>query len=447
MKVDATTLRDLGIIDRQRPGTDLLSWIATVSEVGELAVLADLLGNPLGDAAAIRRRQGDLRRLARVAHELPGATLVQAIHEVQRYLASRYLELPTSYLPCAHAMLRHADQYASALTGLRSVAKLLTLADRCRNVILEAGAEAGAGGELDAIASAIDALLASPQSRRLLASATGTGMKANLRMAVLDRSLRVDARSRIETCLRALQLLDALAALAMLARQPGFCFPEIMERSARHLELEGLFHSQLDGAVPNDLQLDKHGSVLMVTGPNMAGKSTYLRAVGVSVVLAHVGAPVPAQAARISCCDRLFAVFGARDNLLRAESYFLAEVRRIGELTRALEAGELVLSLIDEAFRGTNVLDASDATTILVEALGECPTSLSVVATHLVEVVNSFAARGDMRLACFEAQHDGATWRYSFRLKPGTSTQRLGMLLLEREGVLASLEAMRRCVH
>jgi len=447
MKVDATTLRDLGIIDRQRTGTDLLSWIATVSEVGELAVLAELLGNPLDDATAIRRRQGDIRRLARVAHELPRAALVQAIHEVQRYLASRYLELPTSYVPCAHAMLRHADQYATALTGLRSVAKLLTLADQCRTLVFESGTPAGAGGELERIGGAIDALLELPQTGKLLASATGTGVWSSLRMAILDRSMRVDARPRMEACLRALQLLDALAALAMLARQPGFCFPEMMEQSARHLELEGLFHPQVDDAVPNDLQLEEHGSVLLVTGPNMAGKSTYLRAVGVSVILAHVGAPVPAKAARISCCDRLFAVFGARDNLLRAESYFLAEVRRIGELTRALEAEGLVLSLIDEAFRGTNVLDASDATTILVEALSECPSSLSVVATHLVEVVSSFAAREEMRFACFEAQHDGATWRYSFRLKPGTSTQRLGMLLLEREGVLASLEAMRRCVH
>jgi DNA mismatch repair ATPase MutS len=253
----------------------------------------------------------------------------------------------------------------------------------------------------------------------------------------------VQARPAIEAAVAAMRLLDALASLGSLVGRSGFAFPEILPPAARQLELRGLFHPQLSHVVPNDVVLDDAASVMVLTGPNMAGKSTFLRALGVAVLLAHVGAPVPAQYARISRCDRLFGVFGVSDSLLRGESYFLAEVRRIGELASALDAGDVTVSLVDEAFRGTNVSDASDATALLVESLRQCGLSFSVVATHLVEVADRHTGSDGVSCACFDAHHDGSAWRLPFRLRNGVSSQRLGMLLLEREGVAATLRRIQ----
>ena len=126
-----------------------------------------------------------------------------------------------------------------------------------------------------------------------------------------------------------------------------------------------------------------------------------------------------------------------RDALASGESLFLAEVRRVGQLATSLVQGRYTFALVDEAFRGTNVADASDATHALVDALRQCATGLVVLTTHLTEVATTVQGAPGVALACFDAQQRGTEWRFSFQLREGISKQRLGMMLLAREGVTA----------
>jgi len=183
--------------------------------------------------------------------------------------------------------------------------------------------------------------------------------------------------------------------------------------------------------------------MIFLTGPNMAGKSTLLRALGAAVVLAHAGAAVPAASAQLSVFDVIGTVMSVEDDIRRGESYFLAEVRRVRALLRAVEEGRRTLALLDEPFRGTNVLDASDATLALLDGLAHSSRCRSVLATHLVDVVGRASAGTRIKRAHFSAEV-GHSLTFDHQLRDGTSDQRLGMLLFEREGVTDLLRRVSR---
>ncbi|HYW30482.1 MAG TPA: hypothetical protein VE869_03165 [Gemmatimonas sp.] len=207
-------------------------------------------------------------------------------------------------------------------------------------------------------------------------------------------------------------------------------------------QLDGARYPLLAGGTANDLMLAPQERVLFLTGPNMAGKSTLLRTLGLIVHFAHLGLRVPASRAVLPLVDRLITLLDVTDDIVRGESLYLAEVRRVRAVAAAVARGETVVGLLDEAFRGTNIKDATEATGLLTDGLAGASRGLFVLASHLVEVI---AARtDDARIArCYmHVESDGANRAggFTFSLRRGVSDVRLGMRLLEREGVVALLQ-------
>src|SRR5262249_40931205 len=141
---------------------------------------------------------------------------------------------------------------------------------------------------------------------------------------------------------------DALAALAEVAHRGGYCRPVVDDSGVidladgRHPVVERLAAS--GSFVPNDVRLDPASEqILIVTGPNMAGKSTLIRQVALTVILAQMGSFVPARAARVGLCDRVFTRVGAGDNLARGESTFLVEMRETAHILRYATMRSLVV--------------------------------------------------------------------------------------------------------
>src|SRR5262249_43973808 len=184
--------------------------------------------------------------------------------------------------------------------------------------------------------------------------------------------------------------------------------------------------------------------VCLVTGPNMAGKSTFLKAIAVAVLLAHLGSGVPATSMEFVPVATLFSSVRIADNLNAGESFYLAEVRRIGALARALSEHGSAVAVIDEPFRGTNVHDAAEATLAVISRLSAHPSALVLVASHLGEVVPTIAGDPRIALLCFTADVSGEQPHFDYRLRDGVSAQRLGMTLLRQEGVLDQLEHSAR---
>jgi DNA mismatch repair ATPase MutS len=172
----------------------------------------------------------------------------------------------------------------------------------------------------------------------------------------------------------------------------------------------------------------------------MAGKTTYLRASGIALYLAHLGMGVPARSFRFSPCQRLFSSITVHDNVRSGVSFFRAEALRTKSIAQAVNAGYRVVALLDEPFMGTNVKDALDASRAILERFASKQGSVFLVSSHLIELGDHMVATGQVDCRHFEAlEHEGRL-RFDYLLLPGVSTQRLGMRVLREEGIFALLD-------
>jgi DNA mismatch repair ATPase MutS len=225
--------------------------------------------------------------------------------------------------------------------------------------------------------------------------------------------------------------VDALCSLAAFAaEQPRRCWPELVDDL--QLTITRGTHPLLDPgrAVPNDLTLHHDCRLWIVTGSNMAGKSTYLRMIGLNVLFAQVGTAVCAEALSL-CPLRLVSDLRARDDLGRNESYFLAEVRHLRRMVLPPPGATPILGLIDEPFRGTNSDDQTAASVAVVRHLLEQP-NLYVLATHdrhLTGLADGVRARNWH----FQENITADEMVFDYRLHAGPAQTRNALRILERE--------------
>ncbi len=241
----------------------------------------------------------------------------------------------------------------------------------------------------------------------------------------------------------ALGEFDALAAMAALRHDnPGWAFPEIDEASPV-LEARELGHPLIAGdrRVANDVTVGPPGTFLMVTGSNMSGKSTLLRAVGVNVVLAQAGAPVCAERMRMPPL-RVCTSIRVQDSLEAGVSYFMAALQRLKLVVTtagsARDGGPRVLYLLDEVLQGTNTAERQVAVRRVLRHLLDMPT-LGVVTTHDLELAECDELGAASRAVHFSegVEPDGEQVRlvFDYRLRPGIATSRNALKLLRSVGL------------
>lgn len=186
----------------------------------------------------------------------------------------------------------------------------------------------------------------------------------------------------------AVALLDCFVSFAVVAKEAKYCRPEIAEDGA--LELEEGRHPVVEAIsrerfVPNDCLLDNdENRSMIITGPNMAGKSTYLRQIALIVLMAHIGCFVPAKRARVPLCDRIFTRIGASDNLILDRSTFMVEMTEVANILR--NATKRSLLILDEVGRGTSTYDGLSIAWAVVEYLNENIRAKTLFATHYHEL-------------------------------------------------------------
>ena len=259
-----------------------------------------------------------------------------------------------------------------------------------------------------------------------------------------DRQLRGDLREHLRRILDSAYELDALMAIARANREYQLVIPEIVDDEESTIVISGLRHLFVSNPRLNDCELGRSSRVLLLTGPNMAGKSTYIKACAVAVLLAHVGFGVPAESMRVSFFDRIAASIATTDNVRQGYSYFSSEVKRVSDITGWLVRGERTLVILDEPFKGTNVKDASDATRLALESFAECRTSLFLIASHLAEVARELEHVSGFRCSYFGAELQDGEPVYDYALRTGVSSQRLGLWVIEQMGLLSQLQELRK---
>ena len=252
--------------------------------------------------------------------------------------------------------------------------------------------------------------------------------------------LRHGDRARI--WLRALGEIEALAAFATLAYDnPEWCFPTLEARAEGTLDATNLGHPLLSPTerVGNDVSLGGPGDVLFITGSNMSGKSTLLRAIGLNVVLAQAGGPVCASAMQLARV-RLRTSVDATDALERGLSLFMAELLRIKAIVDAARdtADCPLLYIADETLRGTNARDRHAAVISILRQLVRAG-AIGVVATHDPDLAADERLRPHIRpyhlLEQFRVEGRATSMWFDYRLRPGLATTRNAIQLLEMVGL------------
>jgi hypothetical protein len=254
-----------------------------------------------------------------------------------------------------------------------------------------------------------------------------------------------DAGRHVRDWLAALGEAEALMALATLAHdEPDWCFPELMPHGHPQLEAAALGHPLIreQDRVTNDVHVGPPGTFLLVTGSNMSGKSTLLRALGVNVVLAQAGAPCCARTLRMPPLD-VHTSIRVQDSLARGVSYFMAELERLKQVVDAAHRiraadGSRLLFLLDEILHGTNTAERRIAARRVIRHLVDAG-AIGAATTHDLELAAEPLLADAAELVHFrehfEDDNGRSTLRFDYRLREGLATSTNALELMKLVGL------------
>jgi DNA mismatch repair protein MutS len=242
---------------------------------------------------------------------------------------------------------------------------------------------------------------------------------------------------------------DTLAALAEVAHRNGYCRPEVDEGGvidlgdARHPVVERL--AAAGSFVPNDVRLDPAAEqILIVSGPNMAGKSTLMRQVALAVIQAQMGGFVAARSARLGICDRVFTRVGAGDNLARGESTFMVEMRETAQILRHATARSLIV--LDEIGRGTSTYDGVSIAWAVAEHIHDRIGAKTLFATHYHELAALAAQHARVRNVSVAAREWKGEVVFLRKLTAGGTSRSFGIEVARLAGLPAPVIGRARAI-
>lgn len=442
MIVDTRTLADLGVLPVSETDWALRGLLDNTHSRAGLNALTGLLKSPISDGAEISRRQIALRAMFEFGRHCDWRELDSLSMNILGYLDSNFVHCPRTALSGFFFVMRHRDIANFIEARVRLVR---TFVVRCWQI---ANALEHVDGDRSFVEmrTVLRHVADQPAMRRICELPINSPLD-RLRLCAMDQAIRVDHKDDLRAAVNALATLDALASLAHAANTLGWNFARVEDAAGAEFAIKDLRHPLLLKGVSNDVTLSQDEHVMFITGPNMAGKSTTMRALGLAVYFAHVGLPVAATAARIPRTDVLISSMNERDSIKLRTSLYLAEVRRVKSVVEAVRGGGVVVALLDEVFRGTNVKDAIDATDLLVNGLARTGRGLVVLASHLVEVADKNIGNPGVGMFCMKVDDGGTGPTFSYQLQRGISRIRLGVALLESEGVIEMLNAIGQTIY
>ena len=239
----------------------------------------------------------------------------------------------------------------------------------------------------------------------------------------------------LSSCAVALAEIDVLAALAEHARQNGWTAPQLCDESEITIEAgrHPVVEHSIERFTPNDCELAPQRRMLLITGPNMGGKSTYMRQIALIVLLARIGSFVPAERARIGQIDRIFTRIGAADDLAGGRSTFMMEMTEAAAILAASTPQSLVL--MDEIGRGTSTYDGLALAWSIAHRLLTHNQALTLFATHYFEITrlpNEIPCAANVHLAAAESA-SGVVFLH--QVQAGPASRSYGIQVAQRAGI------------
>ena len=224
---------------------------------------------------------------------------------------------------------------------------------------------------------------------------------------------------------------EALLSVSMGIYKHGFHFPHFVQEG---FSVEGLFHPLLKNPVRNNVVADKN--VILLTGPNMSGKSTFLKALSLCVYLGHAGLAIPASKMQMPFFESISVAINLTDSIVSGYSHFMTEIVTLKNVVEQAGANHSCFAVFDELFRGTNIEDALEISTATIKGLTLFPHSLFFISTHLHQLQDLPEIKNQQVATWYiDCELKDNVPVFNYKLKQGWSDLKIGRILFEKEGL------------
>lgn len=432
---DKQTLEDLNLLGKFKPQS-IFSLFNRVHTAGGERLLEKMFRNPLTDHRAINRRSELFQYFQDkgIQFSLPSSLF----REAESYLtASGGGRLPMIMLNVARKKIAgiavRDEQFDQLLTGITAATAMLQQFSR----LLDQLTDHPQPGELEPVRKIF------ADERLQWLKHWHSGQRFSFMQVVRYHYLLHQVfRAAMEKVLDLAYHIDVYIAVSNVAGARQFSYAVAFPKEDTVFYASALRHPGLSNGVSNTLSFGQSKNLLFLTGANMAGKSTLMKAFGIAVYLAHMGFPVAAGAMKFSVSDGLFTSINVPDDISMGYSHFYAEVLRVKHVAQQVSNGHNLVVIFDELFKGTNVKDAYDATLSVTRALAGYRNCFFIISTHIVEVGEALPeTNGNVLFRFMPTVMTGNVPQYTYRLAEGISSDRQGMSIIENEGIFELLES------
>lgn len=434
---DQQTLEDLNIFGKHG-GDSIYQMYNRTSTRGGALLLQEMFSYPLSDEQAINKRSGIIQFFASIGNGFP----FQSSHfdAIEPYLDNT--DERTKLSAQDHSVAKRLTNLIAVDADTNALHKgVVTLAELLKSLsVFIASLTVVTGHPYQSDRDAIVQFLQEPSFAAII-NQIGSGKLSHAEIADYDVLFRFRHRDSMLKLLRYVYFLDVYCAVAKVAAERGFVFPKALSKDLHLLKVKDIYHPHVKNAVPNSIEITAQSNVIFLTGANMAGKSTFMKSLSISLFLAHMGFPVAAGSMEFSVLDGIYTTINLPDNLGMGASHFYAEVLRAKKMAIELKSKNLFV-LFDELFRGTNVKDACEATIAFTEAFAAKKNSIFVISTHIIEAGDVLKQRCDnISFIYLPTRMNGNQPVYTYKLEKGITADRHGMVIIQNEGILDILEA------
>ena len=436
MQVDKTTLQDISIFHREEEQSIFFKLNNTHTNGGR-EYLKMILSKPLNSVAEINDRQNTIKQLIEILDKMPVTITNGTIMVIESFFdtaVDQYPKQPNIANSLFYKILSASDYSVTDYSVkhfvgfIKDISKIKIIFE---NIV--------STKKITSWKERITSLLSRSVMQTILQWENDKKLSATETLWI-GNCLKHSFKEQCFELLSIYSQIDAFISLAISSKTIGFHFPIISDTEVPFVNAEGIYHLLLDSPVCYDFQLNQDKNFMFLTGANMAGKSTFIKAIGTCIYLAHIGMAVPARKMELSRFDGLLTNIQVEDNLLKGESFFFNEVQRIKRTVNKVRDGNKWLILIDELFKGTNVQDAMKCSLAVIEGLRKSKNALFILSTHLYEIGEDLRKYNNITFKYFETKAVDGQFVFSYQLLEGVSDDRLGYLILKREGVTKMLD-------
>jgi len=437
--IDKQTLDDLNIFGKYRSGS-IYNLFNTTQTRGGAQLLEELFMYPLSDMDKINKRS-DIIKYFR-DHPVAFPFRNESFDAIEHYLGNT--DDRTRIVPEEDTLQRKLRNYMGTDTDYallhKGIVASIEVFNGLHDLLQKMDTEQAPVAYRNEVREM--QVLLSDEQLTWMYEEKGNKKLVYAKAAKYDQALRFLARDKMKKLLYHLYNMDVYMSVAQVARTRGFAFAQALDTKEHILRIEGMYHPSLTNPVSNNVQVDRNSNVIFLTGANMAGKSTFMKTLGVTIFLAHMGFPVPAKRMEFPVQQGLFTTINLADNLNMGYSHFYAEVLRLKKVAEQVNRTENLIIIFDELFRGTNVKDAYDATVAVTAAFAEKRNCTFIISTHIIEAGEVLREQcGNINFVYFPTVMNGNTPEYTYQLASGITNDRHGMMIINNENIIGIIKS------